>query len=421
MFAVNCKFILFKSMNAKATVLYLSYDGLTDQLGQSQILPYLKALAATYHIIIISAEKIKLNSATINDLQIHLKAFDIEWIPTSYTKNPPVISTIWDFVKMWKIASQQKNVALVHCRSYLPALLALKYKKKIRVPFLFDMRGFWADERVEGNIWSLKNVVYRQIYFYFKNLEKELLKEADHIISLTYKAKEILKEKFNVQENKISVIPCCADTDLFNTTSFAKSDIKNELQIPLQANVLAYLGSIGTWYMLDEMLLFYKQILSFDTSCQFLFITKENAQLILNRARHLNVPVSNIKIISATRNQVVKYLSIVDLGISFIKPSYSKQASSPVKLGEMLSSGIPMICNTGVGDVDKTINESCGLLVDANEASHLLINELQWQRLLSLDKSKISAYAERIFSLSNGIAAYQTVYQQLIYGDKIHF
>ena len=37
--------------------LYLSYDGLTDPLGQSQILPYLKELSINTEIHIISSEK----------------------------------------------------------------------------------------------------------------------------------------------------------------------------------------------------------------------------------------------------------------------------------------------------------------------------------------------------------------------------
>ncbi len=46
---------LGKSMT---TSVFLSYDGMTDPLGQSQVLPYLEGLAASGHRIhIVSAEK----------------------------------------------------------------------------------------------------------------------------------------------------------------------------------------------------------------------------------------------------------------------------------------------------------------------------------------------------------------------------
>ncbi len=39
-------------------ILYLSYDGMTDPLGQSQVLPYLKGLSKEgYHIHLLSYEK----------------------------------------------------------------------------------------------------------------------------------------------------------------------------------------------------------------------------------------------------------------------------------------------------------------------------------------------------------------------------
>ena len=40
------------------SVLYLSYDGMTDPLGQSQVLPYLKGISkAGYTVHLVSYEK----------------------------------------------------------------------------------------------------------------------------------------------------------------------------------------------------------------------------------------------------------------------------------------------------------------------------------------------------------------------------
>ena len=40
-----------------ATILYISYDGMLEPLGQSQVLAYLKRLAQKYSICLISFEK----------------------------------------------------------------------------------------------------------------------------------------------------------------------------------------------------------------------------------------------------------------------------------------------------------------------------------------------------------------------------
>ena len=50
-------------------------------------------------------------------------------------------------------------------------------------------------------------------------------------------------------------------------------------------------------------------------------------------------------------------LSLSTLSLFFIKPAYSKKASSPTKMGELMSMGIPFITNSGVGDIDLLVNE----------------------------------------------------------------
>ena len=70
-------------------------------------------------------------------------------------------------------------------RSYLPALVGLRMKRRLGVPFVFDMRGFWPEERVEGGLWDLSNPLFRTVFGYFKRREAEFLNEAGHIVSLT--------------------------------------------------------------------------------------------------------------------------------------------------------------------------------------------------------------------------------------------
>ena len=46
--------------------------------------------------------------------------------------------------------------------------------------------------------------------------------------------------------------------------------------------------------------------------------------------------------------EVPRYLKAADVAISFIKPCYSKQSSSPTKIAEYLASGLPVVCNAGL-------------------------------------------------------------------------
>ena len=125
------------------------------------------------------------------------------------------------------------------------------------------MRGFWADERVEGKIWNLKNPIFRVVYNFFKKKEKDYFLNADSIVSLTYAGKkEITSWKgFEQLESKIEVIPCCADLEKFDPSKITpeqKKEVRATFNFAENDRILGYVGSIGTWYMLDEMLDFFK-------------------------------------------------------------------------------------------------------------------------------------------------------------------
>jgi len=402
-------------------VLYISYDGMTDPLGQSQVIPYLQKLSGYgYHFHILSFEKEKNFLSEKDTISRLLKASNIEWHPLPYTSTPPIISTISDLNKMklkGRELTKKHNIKLVHCRSYLPGLIGLYLKKKYGVRFLFDMRGFWADERVDGGLWNLKNPVYWCIYRYFKAEEKKMLNAADAIISLTYAGKnEILSWK-QKPSGAITVIPCCADLNLFtihqDTEHFRI--LRSELSLEGHYPVISYLGTIGTWYLLEEMLEFFRQLLFTYPTAVFLFITRENPKHIIQKAIEKDIPPELIRITSASRENVPLYLSLSDASLFFIKPAWSKKASSPTKQGEIMAMGIPLICNSGVGDTDVIVKKyHSGILVEAEnkESYRKAIEEIQ--HLESFNRDEIRSGASDYFSLEKGVQKYLEVYKTLV-------
>src|SRR5690242_6665636 len=203
-------------------ILYLSYDGMTDPLGQSQVLPYLAGLCNKgYCIYLVSCEKKAAYAANGELVRQTCRDAGIEWRPVRYTRRPPVLSTLFDLVQMWRKADhihKKYGVQLVHCRSYIAALAGLLMKRKYRIRFLFDMRGLWADERVDGHLWDLDNPLYGLIYRFFKRRERDFLEQADHTVCLTRAGKREIRSWAHIRNNPvpITVIPCCADLEHFD-------------------------------------------------------------------------------------------------------------------------------------------------------------------------------------------------------------
>ncbi|HMJ48527.1 MAG TPA: glycosyltransferase [Ferruginibacter sp.] len=405
-------------------ILFISYDGMTDPLGQSQVIPYLCGLTRYgYRFTILSCDKPGNYESQKEDVFHLLKNYDIQWESIPYHKNPPVLSSILDYYALRRKAEQlhhRNNYDMVHTRPGLPTLVALWMKKKYGCGFLNDVRGFWADERVDGGMWNLNNPVYRVVYHFFKKHEKECLEKADYNTCLTHAAeKEMLKwDHANKTIPGIRVIPCSADLELFHPGKI-DTDIRTafagKLGITGTGLIISYLGSIGGWYLTAEMMRFCKKVADKIPGVKFLFISPHRHDAIMEAASNYGIPPGQLIITAAKRDEVPVLLSFSDYSLFFIKPCYSKLSSSPTKHGEIMAMGIPVITNSGVGDVKEIVTKyKSGYVVeDFSDASFDAVID----KILAgnnFDKQKIIDGAEEYYSLAKAIDGYCEVYARIL-------
>lgn len=403
-------------------ILYISYDGMTDPLGQSQVLPYICGLSRQgFSYTLISCEKPEKYAQNRSVIEKICIENQIDWHPIVYHKSPPILSTVWDVYQMYQLAYKLhglKNFKLVHCRGYIPALIGRSMKLKFGTKFLFDMRGLWADEKVDAGAWKLSNPIFKLVYNFFKGKEKQFFTLADHSVSLTHAGKTEIQSWDYMQgrEDNISIIPCCADTDLFD---YSKIDLakKKEWQTKLNIQdgdmILTYLGSIGTWYMLDEMLDFFKVFKSNFPQVRMLFITHDEHDRIRHAAEQRELSDSII-IQPALRSEVSTILSLSTLSLFFIRATYSKISSSPTKQGEIMAMGIPIICNSGVGDTDMIVEKYKSGLVLTGFTSENYQAIIEQFNSAKFDKNEIRFGALEYFSLEKGLVSYLKIYNNLI-------
>ena len=410
-------------MSVVKKILFISYDGMTDPLGQSQVIPYLQGLSkAGYKIFLISCEKKQVYHQNKNYIQQLLDEKSITWIPLSYTKNPPVISTLLDVVKMRRAAKKlhkAEGIDMVHTRAGVPALIGLWMKKTMGVKFLNDIREFYADSRVEGGMWNKKVPVYKAIYNFFTEKESEAVKQSDGIVCLTYAAEKIIKGWSEYKASiPLEVIPCSADLDLFDYSKIDQKEkiyLKKELNINENDFVISYLGSIGGWYLTAEMLQFCKLLSKRIPTAKFLFISPHRHEEIKAIAAEYGIPADKVLIKKASREQVPALLSLSSYSVFFIKPCYSKQSSSPTKHGEIMAMGIPVITNSGVGDVAEIV-QSCksGIVINefTDEVFESAINEIANKK--DYDAAAIRQGAFKWYSLENAIEKYSSIYKSIL-------
>ena len=392
-------------------VLYLSYDGMLEPLGQSQVLAYLERLAVGRNIHLLSFEKPDdwADAGKRERIAERIRAAGIHWHPRRYHKSPSALATAYDIgigalTALW--LTVRYRLRLLHARSDVAALMAWIAKNLTGAKFLFDMRGFWADERVDGGLWPRDGRMYRVAKWF----ERRFLRSADHVVSLTNAAVRAMEE-FPWLRGRMpptTVIPTCVDAARFVPAAQ-----------PSGAFVLGYVGSVGTWYLFDSVLAAFAALRTLRQDARLLVVNRNNHAYIRERIAASGIPPELVELRAAEHADVPLQMVRMHAAVFFYKPSPSRVACAPTKLGEFLACGIPCLGNAGVGDMAEILEgERIGVAVQAFDDAALLAGLRQLLALLAEPdiRARCAAAAARHFSLEQGVGSYARVYAAIEHG-----
>ena len=293
-------------------------------------------------------------------------------------------------------------------------------KKRFGIKFLNDIREFYADSRVDGGMWNLNNPVFKNVYKYFKHHEFECIENAEYNTCLTYNAEREIHSWKNAEERSIplEVIPCSVDLNLFNPTKIdrlRKQQLKTELEIKNDDLIISYLGSIGGWYLTNEMMQFCKTVSDKIPNAKFLFISPHRHNIIKDAATKYGLSADKIIVKHGKREDVPVLLSISSYSLFFIKPCYSKKSSSPTKHGEIMAMGIPVITNAGVGDVEEVVNKyQSGIVLKELNTAEFERAALEISLKKVFNQEKIIQGANEFYSLEKAVEKYLKVYKKIL-------
>ena len=359
-------------------VLYISYNGMLDPLGQSQVIPYLKELGrAGVQFTLLSFERP--HAYTIEGieqcaaLRRELAESEIDWHWLSYHQTPSLPATCYDVWAGTRCAGRlvrRKQIEMVHARSHIPAAIALRLKRRWGVKMIFDVRGLMAEEYADAGHWRKDSIPYRIT----KAVEDRALAAADGVVTLTERIWPVINQWDSLRDHDVAheVVPCCADLDLFSFSQDDRDRRRNELGLQ-DRFVLVYSGSIDGWYLTASMADFFVTMRKRKRNLHFLWLTPTRHERVHELMGTRGLGESDYTVVASTPRDVPSYLSAGDAGMAFIKPCFSKLASSPTKYAEYLGCGLPLIINEGVGDSDVLIaREKVGALVrDFDEAEYV--------------------------------------------------
>jgi glycosyltransferase involved in cell wall biosynthesis len=398
--------------------LYISYDGLLEPLGESQVVNYLVKLAASHRLTVLSFEKPSdlHQRQKLHDLDRRLRSAGIRWIRKTYHKRPVIWSTLWDcwvglLAASWLCLRRQ--IRIVHARSYVPALIALLTRRVAGVKFIFDMRGFWADEKVDGGHWTRDSFIYSVT----KWCERRFLEGADAVVCLTEEGAKAIPELgcSLPPTTSIRVIPTCADLDTFSPGP--KDRVLMETLGLSGCSVLGCVGSMSNWYLREAMLQYLGFLLESMEGLKVLIVTREDHKTLYEDAIAAGIPKDRLVLTEAAFSTMPAHIRLMDLGIFFIRVCFSKRGSAATKLGEFLACGVPVVINDGIGDSGWIVRRHRVGVVLADTTLREFEGSVPSIRQILSDpgtKKRCRETAERYFDLEAGVRQYHGLYKELL-------
>lgn len=407
------------------SVLFISYNGMLEPLGQTQVIPYLRQLSKRgVKFTLLSFEKAEAFTAhgkqDASNLKRELLSHGIEWHWLPYHRRPSLPATLFDVLAGIRHARRlvrRNRVEMVHARGHIPATIALALKKQFGIKMLFDLRGLMAEEYVDARHWPAGGLRYRVT----KATERRIFAATDAVVTLTERIWPIIKEWDGLKDRDVhhAVIPCCVDLSLFRFSEQERAKLRAELDLGDQFT-LVYSGSLDGWYLTEEMADFFASVVRKRNDAHLLWLTTGSQERVRHLMETRGIGERNFSVRSVSSSAVPSYLAAGDVGIAFIKRCVSKLASSPTKNGEYLACGLPIVINAGIGDSDALVNHwQAGVLLEDFSDRHFDDAYTAIEKLARDPQVKMKTrnVAEKLFDLESiGGSRYAALYERVLDG-----
>lgn len=386
--------------------LFVAYDGLMEPLGAAQVIPYILGLRSLGHrVSVLSFEKPEdlARSHRVQRTQMRLKAGGVDWIRQRYHRRPSLPATAWD-VRAGARAIRDFGPDLVHARSYVPGAMALHARRRCSFKLLFDMRGFWVDERVESGAWQNGDLRVRIA----RGLEQNLLASSDHVVHLTESAAVSVADLAQgLTLPPHTVIPTSVSLERFAPADDPTAP-QRQVGLPNHGPILVHSGTMGHRYHAALTMAVAREFIR-QGGGTFLVLSKEVNE-ISRLAEAEEVPVV---LRTVDHHDMPTYLQASHAGIAFMRTGFATRASAPTKVGEYLACGLA-VASTAVGDLEAQFEGSHACFTVSSDGDPAEIAQRLHQAIRGDERvADARGIAERYYSQDEAVRKYSAIYSSL--------
>jgi len=392
-------------------ILFITWDGPQVTYLEGLFLPIFKKLAEfnfCFHVLQFTWEE----AGQVCTNRLACKEANIPYQSVTVWRRPRALGALLTALlhsRTIQNAVRDFDIDIIMPRSILPGLSALFALHRQPIRMIFDADGLPLDERVDFAGLSSSGVTYRLL----RDVEAQAVRKADIVLTRSSVASRILLDRAGSETTaaKFHVVRNGRDSVLFSPgNNETRAAVRRELDIPFNAPLVVYAGSVGQQYCMDEMLTFFRFLLSYRIDAHFLLLSGSPDSILtaLDSFRDIK---NSVTVCRSSVNDVPGYLAAADVGMALRKPCFSMKAVFPVKLGEYLLCGLPVVATRGIGDTSAFITEDFGFMVDdgcreqLKKAASWFVNEVLETRNAFRDRCRTEGVKN--FSLDRTVENYR--------------
>ena len=267
---------------------------------------------------------------------------------------------------LWQRYGKRRPVIL-HCRNEIAACVALHVKRSFpNVRIILDYRGIGHAElmyRSERSAFGADKRVAKihEAQEMFATEQKAAV-GADAVLCVSRALVDYIVNNYGVERHKCVVVPCCVDTAAFARGAQQRLAMRAQLGFGDRL-VVVYCGSLHPWQLPRQSLRLFRVIQGIVPGAHFLAVTTE-PQGMYRAATAEGIEAEAMTVVSVSHAEVPQYLAAADIGLLVREQSPVNAVSSPVKFGEYLASGLPVILTERIGDYSElTRRERVGVVL----------------------------------------------------------
>ncbi|WP_339866942.1 glycosyltransferase family 4 protein [uncultured Algoriphagus sp.] len=305
-----------------------------------------------------------------------IEGIKVHYLPVRYEQKFGFFRRVWAFLSYVRQAKKlikklpRPDLLYVTSTPLTTGLLGLWAKRRMAIPYIFEVRDLWPQAPIE--VGAIKNPIVKRS---LESLEKKIYQRAMSLVALSPGIADHLRKVTPSQ--KIHLIPNFSDLDRF--FPMEKSERLLQKYQLTDALTIAYTGALGQVNAVNELLDLAEKAQDKGKSWQFLIMGQGSHEPQL-RQLAIQKSLSNVHFIPfGSKEKVNEVLSLADFAwISFAHLPVLK-TNSPNKFFDALAAGKPILVNHKgwVYDLVKTHQLGISCLPSKIDSAFAKLEELE--------------------------------------------